>query len=146
MSQNCPGCSLRAHAHTYFTQLPHPPGFSFMTVPSRPVHLKITLTTSPGPQTYRLKGLRKYLQENTQGLWACPKRIESFTQSWPRSPEPNRSACSFQLPTSTRPLSFDVEPDPTLKEFSSAKFKIMSLLSLVVLVASNTWEERPQGK
>lgn len=39
-----------------------------------------------------------------------------------------------------------MESDPTLKEFSLAKFKIMSLLSLVVLVASNTWEERPQGK
>ena len=34
----------------------------------------------------------------------------------------------------------------TLKEFSSAKFKIKSLLSRVVLVASNTWEESPRGR
>lgn len=35
---------------------------------------------TPRASDIQAKGLRKYLQENTQGLWACPKRIESHIQ------------------------------------------------------------------
>lgn len=99
----------------------------------------------PKASDIQAKGLRKDLKENTQGLGVCPERRESDTQSCPHPPGSNRSACPSQLPTSTHPLSSSMESEPTLKEFSSAKFKIMSLRSLVVFVASNTWEESPWG-
>lgn len=126
------------------TQSPRLPGYFSGLRPSRPPHLKSSFHHIPWASNIKAEGLRKDLKETTQGLRVCPKRRASDIQS---CPHPNQIHSNLILtPTSTHSFSSSMELQPTLKEFCVAKSKIMSLLSRVVLVASNTWTKSTQDK
>lgn len=97
----------------------------------------------PRVSDIQAKGLRKDQKENTQELGLFPKKRKGKANQVLI----HQSQRDLHVPPDSPPPLIPAGSQiPTLKEFSLAKFKIMSLLSLVVLVASNTWEERPQSR
>ncbi|KAL0608890.1 hypothetical protein AAY473_021174 [Plecturocebus cupreus] len=87
---------------------------------------------------YREARVTPNLPQEIELALSVPAKTRSYSVTQAGLQWHNHSSLQPRLPR------LSMESDPTLKAFCSAKFKIISLLSRVVLVASNTCEKSTQ--